>query len=88
MESGRQNLPWASEIHSLSLRHLARIIKKKHLEKVYTERKKQFLKETVNQLMQEDWITEEQTTVKRSGFLIHTCSMDTFFNERGVSALR
>ncbi len=44
MESGRQNLPWASEIHSLSLRHLARIIKKEHLEKVYTETKKQFLK--------------------------------------------
>jgi hypothetical protein len=33
--------------------------------------------------MQEDWIKEEQMTLKRSGFLIHICPTDTFFNETG-----
>jgi hypothetical protein len=60
---------------------LAGIIKKEHLEKVYTE-KKQFSKNgQSNDARGLDY--RRQTTVQRCGFLIHTCPTDTFFNEGG-----
>ncbi len=86
MEGGRRNLPWASEIHSLSLRHLARIIKK-DIWKKFTLNKINCFWKTVNQLMQEDWITEEQRGVQTNWYFPHM-SNGHIFQWVGYSALR